>query len=128
MPITVTWIDDAHTLLMLRYVGAWTWPDYLESKKRLAHMAAQVNHPIDIISYAEPDSLHPPTGMIANLTQGLSMLPANTNIMVVVKDHLFMNTAASVLPSVRKLDPRITSVNTLAEAYALIEASRGAGV
>lgn len=128
MTVTATWADDAQTLIHLRYAGAWTWVEYLESKQRLLQMAAQVNHTIDIISFAEPDSTHPPSGMIGNITQGLSLLPPNTNLMLVVTDQLFMNTAAKLLPRVRTLDPRIKAVSSLQAAYAMIEASRGAGV
>lgn len=128
MAVFVTWADDARTLIHLRYSGAWTWAEYLESKQHLLHMAAQVEHPIDIISYAEPDSLHPPTGMIANFSKGMAMLPPNTHIMVVVTDHAFMNAAASLMPRVRPVDPRLRAVGTLEEAFALVEAHRGAGV
>jgi hypothetical protein len=125
MPVTTTWADETQTLLFLRYAGVWTWQDYFESKRALVQMADQVNHPIDIISYAEANSRHPSTGMISNISQGLAMLPENIRLMVVVTDNLFMSTAASLLPRVRTIDSRIRAVDNLEQAYRLIGRSAG---
>src|SRR5215831_17349536 len=50
MTITVDWDDEAKTLLRYRYIGKWTWDEYIAANEQAVRLARSVDHSIDVIA------------------------------------------------------------------------------
>jgi hypothetical protein len=62
MPITATWFDEEHTIILQSYMGDWTWDDWNVCNDELQAMLDSVDHTVHTIIDVSQSGQLPPGG------------------------------------------------------------------
>ncbi len=128
MPITVSWADDARTIILEEYGPSWTWEEFLGVSAQEHHMMDQVEHRVDIIADARSTSLP---------DRALEMFPEivrqaatsghpNAGLYVVVGASRLIRTFITLYSRIYpEHGSNIKLVESMEEAYRVIEGSQG---
>lgn len=84
MPVQVTWVDDAHTILRSDTYGNWDWIDYYESLDEVKRRVEGVPHRVDLICTRQPEASSPPGSLLQHLIRALSLVPHSLQTVVIV--------------------------------------------
>lgn len=131
MAITVSWDNEAQTIIRQQYEGQWTWDVfYTDAAEVTWAMMKTVSHPVYIISDFTLSTGIPVGGALTHARNVLSKYPDNWNGIIIVSPSQFVQSLVAVfrrLFSSTHLSPeaignKTHAVKTLSEAYALIEA------
>ncbi|RMG84068.1 MAG: hypothetical protein D6712_11900, partial [Chloroflexi bacterium] len=90
MPVTVEWMDDAHTIILQTYITPWTWDEFYEATAgQTISMLNAVEHPVYIISdYTQGITL--PTGSaLTHARNALSKTPPNLAGLYIISSSAF---------------------------------------
>ncbi len=127
MPITVVWDDDDHSIVRYVYDGAWTWLDLRAAADQAVAMSRSVPHRVDILADLRRSGPLPVRNAIPVLKYMAEVSPPNMliGIFVVVSGGIHVQALGNIFRRVHpSIGVRNFFVNTLEEAYALIEQDR----
>lgn len=122
MPISVTWDDDARTILRYTYSGSWTWTEYDVAIHQAYELSLQANAPlVDVIADFSDSRLLPQNALSGfqrsmNTSESIAF-----GITVLVGENMFL---LRMIDLYRKLNhktgSRIKTAKHLDEARAII--------
>lgn len=117
MSVTVTWANDAHTIVMHTYHGAWGVLDFQRVVEENAALMGQVTHLVDLIIDFTGSEALPPTDLLRLSKFVESKVPANQRLLVIVCLPALLNTLITIArPIARKATHNMHVVNTLDDA------------
>jgi len=121
MAVNVRWLDDTKTIIVLEYIGAWTWSELFQARATAAEMRGSWDGKLPSIQDLTNGQLLP-KDIFSNAHRVTATMPENSLIVLVGTNAL----ARAVLETLRRLDRggqqhyRIAA--TVDEAAALIKA------
>lgn len=125
MPVTVSWADDEHTIVMNQYDGLCTLDEVHQAITAGYNLIHSVPHEVDSIIYYTKGSSVRSNDLLSVTGRLERQRPPNLRQTVVVGSPRFLKVLFEV---VKKTAPRVTEnvtlVNTLDEAWALIRQKR----
>lgn len=120
MPISITWDDEAQSVLRLTYESRWTWDEFYEAFRLSGRYLRSADYEVSVINDVSGDT-QPPQNLMGNLQTCLESLAPNVGLIVFVGDDLY---AAAVVEVMRGMYPLHTgnwhATETLDDARALI--------
>ena len=121
MPINVRWLDDTKTIIVLEYVGAWTWDELFRARSAAAEMRGSWDAPLPSIQDLTRGQFLP-KDIFANAHRVSATMPENSFIVLVGANTL----ARAVLETLRRLgrgrQQQYHTAATVEEAATLIRA------
>ncbi|MDQ7025230.1 MAG: hypothetical protein Q9P44_06685 [Anaerolineae bacterium] len=126
MPISAKWDDDDRTILRLIFWNEWDLDEYLEQFESVISTIKTVAYTVAILVDLRADSFVPKGNTLRVFRYIMDKLPENVGLIVYVNDnyvqeHMF-NTQISFYKTLRRRhNRRIHMVETLPEAYKLIQ-------
>lgn len=122
MTITVSWLDDRQTCILMIYDRQWTWNDFQAAYKQVNQHFSSVPHKVDFIIDIHQAALPPPNGL-SYFKQVSENQHANLGRIIVVGAPVFIRGIVNLLTTVyrgRYQPPDFTFVPNLEEARKLI--------
>jgi hypothetical protein len=95
MGITVTWDNDAQTVLRYGFGEHWQWDDFKKAFRQAQQMLASVGHMVDVIADFQ-NSACVPTETLARLAYVAASRPPNLGNSVIVGSKVFDTTTFTV--------------------------------
>ena len=102
MPITVEWDDEAHTVIVLDFDGAWTWDEYEASRQEANVLLKQVSHPVAMIVDFH-NSEYSPNDVLTHAHHALDTTPINLRHFVLVGANPFLRHVYGVMTRVYRV-------------------------
>ncbi|MBN1965643.1 MAG: hypothetical protein JW910_13415 [Anaerolineae bacterium] len=122
MPVTVEWVDDAHSILLAHVADPWTWDDLFAAGDQASSLVGSVSHPVALVNDFTGTSRTPPNP-ITRLRELAEHLPTYTERTYMVGIHTLLGEIAVTTYS--RVFGALELVPTLEEAYQRITARRG---
>lgn len=123
--IVTEWDDAERTIMRVTYQPGWGWTDMDQNMVIETQMLDSVSHKVDVIADFRGTNL--PPGAISRLpkiAQSPPYVHANSGEVVMVGSPAFMEEVVGVYKRVYGQAAKLTMVNDLAEARALIQTKR----
>jgi hypothetical protein len=123
MPVRVTWVDDAHTILRTDTSGEWDWIDYYQSLDEVKRRIESVPHRVDLICTRQPDASTPPGSLLPHLIRALSLVPPGLNSVVIVSQRQSAQALFGLFQLMRQRQShsaRVLVIPTLEEALTML--------
>ncbi len=121
MPINVRWLDDTKTIIVLEYVGAWTWDELFKARTTAAERRGSWDAPLPSIQDLTRGQFLP-KDIFSNAHRVTATMPENSFIVLVGANAL----ARAVLETLRRLgrgrQQKYHIAATVDDAAALIKA------
>ncbi|MBI1256348.1 MAG: hypothetical protein GC204_02650 [Chloroflexi bacterium] len=125
MPITITWDNEAKTIIHWRYIGKWTWEEATSVFDDTTRMMSEVQHPVSLIHDLSLSNTIPARAL-SNAQRFTSALPENWNISVIVDPSGFGASLLNIFAKLyQKLGAHYRVAPNLHEARRIIEQSSG---
>lgn len=126
MPIELTWDDEAHTILIQKYIGELTPEEFHQTVDQSRQMLLSVAHPVDLIIDARA-VVNKIATVMSSAKYADDNVPANQRYIMVVGANMvirsIVNTAAKFAP---RATHNIVFVTTVSEArHKLMELREG---
>lgn len=77
MPISTTWYDDEHRVILQQFDGKWTWEDATNELAVMNGLASSVSHNIVLFSDLSHTSLIPQGNIMARGRSIINQIPHN---------------------------------------------------
>ena len=116
MSVNYVWYDDARTMIWMRFVGAWTLDEHLNTHKMMIKAVRAQQHTVDVILDLSQQTQAPRQLFeIRHYTE--ATCPDNWGYVVVVQPDRFIKTMLRVLkPMMPKTLRHVYEVDTLVAA------------
>lgn len=89
MPVSVSWYDDAKTIVWYDFQGKWTWDELYPEFERALEMERSVGHRVDVIlDFRDTHSVG--ANALAHLKRIADRQPDNIGLSVFVTQNQFM--------------------------------------
>ena len=122
MSITVSWLHDRQTCILMTYSRQWTWQDFQAAYKQVDDHFVSVPHRVDLIIDIHQAALPPPNGLSYFRQVSESQHP-NLGRIIVIGAPIFIRGIVNILMTLyrgRYLPPDFTFVPTLEDAKKLL--------
>jgi len=121
MPISTRWYDDDHQVIILEFIGSWTWEELRQAQEVQAELANSVSHNIVALIEMSLTNTVPKGNVLALGRSTLNNIPENITLLILVNQsrliEVFAELIIKMMPAWRN---RMQFVNTIAEAQQLI--------
>lgn len=125
MPIQVNWDGDSHTTLLLHFDPEWSWDDFHSMVLRMADLARQVEHPVDLI-FDLSVSRSVGSEAVVHIRRWIALWPPNTGHIAAISRQLMVTAVISILtrttPACRG---NVSMADSLDEARRILAERRG---
>ncbi len=123
--LITTWDNDEHTIMLVTYQPGWTWDDLEANMMVEEAMLSSVEHKVDVIADFRDTQLPPGAiGRLPKIAQSPPYTHPNSGFMVMVGSPAFMEEVVGVYKRVYGQAAKLTMVQDLDEARALIRQRR----
>ena len=130
MPITVSWFDEKHTIILCTFIGHWTWQEYSLYEKNIWDYIENAEYRIDLLA-DWTQSAGFPLGLMDIIHRiGETMHPPRDDIWVI---NISKSPLLKILDGAfRRLYPKVATnyylVGTLDEAIKFLEHDCGEAI
>jgi hypothetical protein len=128
MAITVSWDDEARTIIRMDFAGKWTWTELQDANAQMAILTDEVAHPISVITDVSKTQYLPDGALSeARSISGGMMARGKNTLIVAVGASTLVKSLFPIFFNVygkRTGFPMTHFVNTLEDARALIDEKR----
>lgn len=122
MAVTVTWADEARTIIHINIANPWTWHELLNAAHETRGMIATIGHEVAVIyDYTDTATIPPGDPILQVPKLAAARHPQETLTVAVDVDTALGQAAVNVYSNVYH---HVQLVATLDEARALIAAKR----
>lgn len=120
MAITLTWGDEAHTLLWCRFTQSWTWQDFERAVTDAQDRTASVNHTVDIVVHALASDTVPPNAPFSHFEGVFLQSPLNTGLIVIISEQPAVKAMLTLANKFYNLKEVVYIVGSVAEASTIL--------
>jgi len=121
MPITTSWYDEDHRVVVQRYVGKYTWEEFSQEAENTRTLANSVPYNLVLLIDESQSNFMPSGNVLANGRSAMTGMPENyTQVIVVIQSRLvevFANLLFEMMPRYRS---RMKIVKTVEEGEKLV--------
>lgn len=96
MPVNVTWDDDAHTRIMYRFSGKWTWAEAWEAMSTARAMSEEEDHTVHALIDLTDNNWFPP-GAITQFRASRKMRPSNRGYLIIITRSTLIQTIENII-------------------------------
>ncbi len=100
MAITVTWANEAHNTIFVKYERLWTWSDFAVAKVQIDRLLNSVTYTVDIISDSQQSGGLPGGNALNAMANSFQSAPNNIGLVVVVGANPFFRSLLQILQTV----------------------------
>lgn len=125
MPVTVSWDDHAHSIILMSLETPWTWEEFDTALDQADEMAESVEHRVDFILDFRHGKQIPHGLPLPHVKQALAAIPANAGDFISVGIHgpAFID---NLWLKAHGYDSELLLVDTIDQAYSKIDTRRRA--
>ncbi|MBZ0293490.1 MAG: hypothetical protein K8L99_13060 [Anaerolineae bacterium] len=125
MPVNTLWDNDEKTIIRVENEGHWTWEEFHHALENIVKMIESVDHHVDIINIDRPGASMPISSPIQHFQRAAQLFAPYSVLNINVISSPFARMLTKVLAGIPVISsPYVKHVESLEEAYALIEADR----
>ena len=100
MAINVTWANEAHNTILVKYERLWTWSDFAAAKVQIDTLLNSVTYTVDIISDSQQSGGLPAGNALNAMANSFQSAPDNIGLVVVVGANPFFKSLLQILQTV----------------------------
>ena len=120
MPINMNWVSDDHRILLQTFSGRWLLDDYHKMVDEAAHLLADVDYRVHIITDWTDSASNPPN-LMAGARYAEKKLPDNQGVVVYVNADVVIKAFLKIAQTLRmKAAENLYLANSVDEALAII--------
>lgn len=124
MNVTVSWDNDARTVIRYDFEKQWTWDEFYAAATSAFAMTRSVSHLVDTISNFTPGAALPPNALF-QFRRAMYTAPANRGVNVIVGASALIKTLVLLFSQLnRDLSERLILVDSLEQAREVLAERR----
>ena len=124
MGYELSWLDAEETIVLLRIVQPWGWPEFDECLRRSHDMARSKKYVVDTIIVMGEGFRPPDANLLTHARSLYADIPPNTGLTVVVGANHFVKAVIGIITGAVGNKAHPACVATIEEARILIEQQR----
>jgi hypothetical protein len=135
MPISTSWYDDDHRVIILQFEGNWGWDELQSAQEEQNRLAATVSHNLIALVDMSHTRILPQGNILSQGRSSINKLPDNlTQMIVIIQSRMIEVFAGLVFDMIPSWRNRVQFAKTpeegqrlVAEAVAVNRVNSGAG-
>jgi hypothetical protein len=121
MPISISWYDDEHRVIILQFEGSWDWDELRKIQEEEAKLAASVSHNLIALVDLSHTKIFPKGNFLAQGKSSIRQIPDNiTHIIAIIQSRMFEVFGGLVVDMMPGWRNRVQFVKTLEEGQKLV--------
>jgi hypothetical protein len=124
MAITITWYDDAKTIIQHDFPVEWTWDEFYEAIRQSVEMEKTVTHDVYVLSVNPPNVKIPAGNAIQHFQKSFGMHRPHVRFVVVPINNMLVALFGRSLIRLGLVTKKVRVVHTIEEALGLIAADK----
>jgi hypothetical protein len=123
MPISATWANDEHSIILVEYTGRWTWDEFNQiGIVEISHMMESVPHTVHLLADMTQSFPLPQGGALSHARNVTGNYPDNWGLLVIVSQNMLVTAMVNVFRTAFKSGSggKTYNAKTLDEAMQLI--------